>query len=49
MFAYRNAKQSDLWLALSNEGRRDRSIPIEVNITAVMDTWTHYKVKYNYP
>lgn len=42
-FAYSNAKQEDLWKALSKEAHEIKSIPNDLEVCTIMNTWTLQK------
>lgn len=42
-FAYTNAKQEDLWMALSKAAHDMKSIPADLDVATIMDTWTLQK------
>ena len=37
---YNNAEQDDLWQSLTEQGHKDKSLPQNLTVKMIMDTWT---------
>ena len=42
-FQFSNAKQDDLWNHLTLQAHRDKSLPNDLDVKTIMDTWTLQK------
>merc|ERR1719367_1644264 len=39
-FSYKAAEQDDLWRHLTSQGHADKTLPEDVTVKQIMDTWT---------